>query len=33
MEMIVPPWLLELYPEETFFDLEVVNVSEESPAE
>ncbi len=25
-----PSWLLDLYPEETFFDIEVVNVSEET---
>ena len=27
--MRVPPWLLELYPEETFFDIQVVNVPTE----
>ena len=27
LQLIVPPWLLERYPEETFFDLKVVNVS------
>ncbi len=27
--MRIPPWLLDLYPEETFFDIQVVTVPTE----